>query len=84
MEMGWFWSGLYETYVILCACVAMFMVCLSLTSWVVLAYNLNLVNSMLIIYESSIGAFLLTALYLIYLVITFTCHLSPALAEYQS
>jgi hypothetical protein len=29
--MGWFWSGLYETYVILCACVAMFMVCLSLT-----------------------------------------------------
>jgi hypothetical protein len=38
---------------------------------------------MLIINESSIGAFLLTALYLIYLVITFTHHLFLALAEYQ-
>jgi hypothetical protein len=38
---------------------------------------------MLIICESCIGAFLLTALYLIYLVITFTCYLFPALAEYQ-
>jgi hypothetical protein len=38
---------------------------------------------MLIIYESSIGAFLLIALYLIYLIITFTRHLFPALAEYQ-
>jgi hypothetical protein len=38
---------------------------------------------MIIIYESSIGAFLLTALYLIYLFITFTYHLFPALAEYQ-
>jgi hypothetical protein len=23
--LGWFWSGLYETYVILCACVAILM-----------------------------------------------------------
>jgi hypothetical protein len=38
---------------------------------------------MLIINESSVGAFMLTALYLIYLVITFTYHLFPALAEYQ-
>jgi hypothetical protein len=38
---------------------------------------------MLIINESSVGAFLLTALYLIYLVITFTYHLFSALAEYQ-
>jgi hypothetical protein len=38
---------------------------------------------MLIINESSIGAFLRTTLYLIYLVITFTYHLFPALAEYQ-
>jgi hypothetical protein len=38
---------------------------------------------MLIINESCIGAFLLAALYLIYLVITFTYHLFPALAEYQ-
>jgi hypothetical protein len=38
---------------------------------------------MLIINESSEGAFLLIALYLIYLVITFTYHLFPALAEYQ-
>jgi hypothetical protein len=33
--------------------------------------------------ESSIGVFLLTSLYLIYLVITFTYHLFTALAEYQ-
>jgi hypothetical protein len=38
---------------------------------------------MLIISESSIGAFLLTVLSRIYLVITFTYHLFPALAEYQ-
>jgi hypothetical protein len=38
---------------------------------------------MLIIYESCIGAFLLTTLYLIYLIITFTYHLFPAVAEYQ-
>jgi hypothetical protein len=38
---------------------------------------------MLIINESSVGAFLLTALYLIYLVITLTYHLFPALTEYQ-
>jgi hypothetical protein len=38
---------------------------------------------MLIIYESSIGAFLLTALSRIYFVITFTYHLFPALDEYQ-
>jgi hypothetical protein len=45
--------------------------------------NLNLVNSMLIINESCIGAFLLAALYRIYLVITFTYQLFLALAEYQ-
>jgi hypothetical protein len=33
--------------------------------------------------ESSTGAFLLTALYLIYLVITFKFHLFIALAEFQ-
>jgi hypothetical protein len=38
---------------------------------------------MLKINESSIGAFLLTALSRIYLVITFTYYLFPALAEYQ-
>jgi hypothetical protein len=38
---------------------------------------------MLKINESCIGAFLLTTLYRIYLVITFTYHLFPALAEYQ-
>jgi hypothetical protein len=48
-----------------------------------LACNLNLVNSMLIINESCIGAFLYTTLYLIYLFITFTYQLFPALAEYQ-
>jgi hypothetical protein len=38
---------------------------------------------MLMINESCIGAFLLTALSRIYLVITFAYHLFPALAEYQ-
>jgi hypothetical protein len=33
--------------------------------------------------ESGIGAFLLTTLCLIYLVVTFTFHLFTALAEYQ-
>jgi hypothetical protein len=52
-------------------------------NWVVLTYNFNIVDRMLIINESSLGAFLLIALYLIYLVITFAYHLFPALAEYQ-
>jgi hypothetical protein len=52
-------------------------------NWVVLTYNFNLVDRMLITNESSLGAFLLIALYLIYLVITFANHLIPALAEYQ-
>jgi hypothetical protein len=34
-------------------------------------------------YESSIGAFLFTALYLINLVITLTYHIIPALTKYQ-
>jgi hypothetical protein len=38
---------------------------------------------MLIIHESSLGAFLLATLYLIYLVITFAYHLFPTLAEFQ-
>jgi hypothetical protein len=38
---------------------------------------------MLIINESCIGAFLLAALYRIYLVITFTYQLFPALVECQ-
>jgi hypothetical protein len=38
---------------------------------------------MLIINESSVGAFLLIALYLIYPVITSTYHVFSALAEYQ-
>jgi hypothetical protein len=48
-----------------------------------LACNFNLVISMLIINESCMGAFLLTALSCIYLVVTFAYHLFPALAEYQ-
>jgi hypothetical protein len=52
-------------------------------NWVVITYNFNIVNRMLIINESSRGAFLLTTLYVIYLVITFACHLFPALTEYQ-
>jgi hypothetical protein len=53
-------------------------------NWVVLAYNYNLVNRMLIINESSLSAFLLIDLYLIYLFIIFAYHMFPALAEYQS
>jgi hypothetical protein len=50
---------------------------------VVLTYNFNFGKYELINLESSICAFLLTALCLIYLVITFTFHLFTALAEYQ-
>jgi hypothetical protein len=51
-------------------------------NWVVLTYNFNIVDMMLIINESSLATFLLMALYPIYLVITFAYHLFPALAEY--
>jgi hypothetical protein len=47
------------------------------------ACNLNLVNSMLIINESSVGAFLLTVLYLNSSCDYLTYHLFAALAEYQ-
>jgi hypothetical protein len=50
---------------------------------VVLSYNFNFGKLVLINLESSIGAFLLTSLCLIYLIITFTYHLFTALAEYQ-
>jgi hypothetical protein len=52
-------------------------------NWIVITYNFNIVSGLLIIHESSIGAFLLTTLYPIYLVITFAYHTFPALAEYQ-
>jgi hypothetical protein len=51
---------------------------------VVFTYNFNFGKEVLINLELSIGAFLLTALYLIYLVITFTFHLFTALAEYST
>jgi hypothetical protein len=50
---------------------------------VVLTYNFNFGKYALINLESSIGAFLLIALCLIYLVIMFTFDLFTALAEYQ-
>jgi hypothetical protein len=50
---------------------------------VVLTYNFNFGMCELINLESSVGAFLLIALCLIYLVITFTYHLFTALDEYQ-
>jgi hypothetical protein len=50
---------------------------------VVLTNNSNFRKYKLINLESSIGAFLLTALCLIYLGTTFTYHLFTALAEYQ-
>jgi hypothetical protein len=50
---------------------------------VVLTYNFNFGMKELINVVSSVGAFLLTALCLIYLVITSTYHLFTTLAEYQ-
>jgi hypothetical protein len=52
-------------------------------NWVVLTYNFNSRKYKLINLESAVGAFLLTALCLIYLVVTLTYHLFTALAEYQ-
>jgi hypothetical protein len=51
-------------------------------NWVVLAYKFNFREYVLMNHESSIGAFLLIALYFIYLVITLAYHIIPALAEY--
>jgi hypothetical protein len=50
---------------------------------VVLTYDFNFRKQKLINHESSVGAFLLIALCLIYLSITFTYHLFTALAEFQ-
>jgi hypothetical protein len=52
-------------------------------NWIVLAYNFNFREYVLMKHESSIGAFLLTTIYLIYLVITLVYHIILALAEYQ-
>jgi hypothetical protein len=52
-------------------------------NWVVLAYNFNVVILVLIIGESSIGAFLLTIFYSFILIITLHYHFIPALVEYQ-
>jgi hypothetical protein len=49
---------------------------------VVLTYNFNFGKQVLINLESSIGAFLLIVLCLIYLVIIFTFHLFTAPVEY--
>jgi hypothetical protein len=52
--------------------------------WVVLAYNFNVVILVLIIGESSIGAFSAYHFYYnVILVITLHYHFIPALAEYQ-
>jgi hypothetical protein len=49
----------------------------------VLTYNFNLRKYELINLESNVGAFMLTVLFLIYLVVTFTYYLFSTLAEYQ-
>jgi hypothetical protein len=49
----------------------------------VLTYDFNFRKQKLINHESSVGAFMLIALCLIYLSITFTYHLFIALAEFQ-
>jgi hypothetical protein len=52
-------------------------------NWVVLAYNFNFQEYMLINHESSIGAILLTTLLHFTLLLSFAYNLFPALAEYQ-
>ncbi len=53
-------------------------------NWVVLAYNLDIEILVLIIEESSIGAFFAYHFYYSFiLVITLHYHFIPALAEYQ-
>jgi hypothetical protein len=52
-------------------------------TWVVLAYNFNVVISVLIIEESCIGAFLLIFYYSFILAVTLHYHFISALAEYQ-
>jgi hypothetical protein len=52
-------------------------------NWVVLAYNFNFREYVLINHESSICAILLTALLHFTLLLSFAYHLFPALAEYQ-
>jgi Na+/H+-dicarboxylate symporter len=53
-------------------------------SGVVITYNFNFGMWELINLGSSVGAFLLTALCHVFLVITFTYHLFTTLAEYES
>jgi hypothetical protein len=67
----------------LCAFVIILCDTLIQLNWVVLACNIILVNRMLINGESSLGAIMLTTLYIIYLVITLCILFIPALAEYQ-
>jgi hypothetical protein len=64
----WPFVHLCGSYLVITLCP--FVIYLNSTEWVFSACNFNLVNSMLLIDESSVGAFLLTALYLIYLDIT--------------
>jgi hypothetical protein len=85
---GWEWSGIGQTFVesllLLYAFVAIHCdIFKHNLIGVVLTYNFNLRKYKLMNLESSIGAFLLTVLYLIYLVITFIFHLFIALAKYQ-
>jgi hypothetical protein len=81
--MEWNWPSLCGIFVItLCLCRHTYDL-LQLNLMGSSACNLNLVNSMLIINESSVGAFLLTALYLISPCYYLTYHLFAALAEYQ-
>jgi hypothetical protein len=52
-------------------------------NWVVLGYNFNFREYVLINHESSIGVILLTVLLHFTLLLSFAYHLFPALAEYQ-
>jgi hypothetical protein len=88
MGMGWYlvkplWN-LCDYFLPLCAFVIILWDVLKYNLiGVVLTYSFNFRRQKLINLESSVGAFLLTTLCLIYLVITITFHLFTALAEYQ-
>jgi hypothetical protein len=84
---GWEWGGIGQAFVeylrLLCACVAILCDIFKFNLMGSFSRNFNLVNNMLIMNESSVGAFLLTTSCLIFFVITFTHHLFTALAGYQ-
>jgi hypothetical protein len=79
-----FWFSLCVNFVIICAlCVFVIILCDTFMklNWVVLAYNFNIREWVLINYESGVGVFLLTTLLSVTLLYSFAYHFIPVLAE---